>query len=117
VAAVDFAKGSTTYCAGAFAAHADRDQFRSMAEERIHRKLAAILAADVVGYSRLMAADEAGTLCCTEAASANRLRSGGRRAQRPHCQADRRRHDCRVWQRDRRGELRAVRAERRRIDD
>ena len=32
-----------------------------MAEERINRKLAAILAADVVGYSRLMAADEAGT--------------------------------------------------------
>jgi adenylate cyclase len=30
--------------------------------ERINRKLAAILAADVVGYSRLMAADEAGTL-------------------------------------------------------
>ena len=34
----------------------------SMAEERINRKLAAILAADVVGYSRLMASDEAGTL-------------------------------------------------------
>ena len=33
-----------------------------MAEERINRKLAAIFAADVVGYSRLMAADEAGTL-------------------------------------------------------
>ena len=33
-----------------------------MAEERINRKLAAIVAADVVGYSRLMAADEAGTL-------------------------------------------------------
>jgi adenylate cyclase len=33
-----------------------------MAGERINRKLAAILAADVVGYSRLMAADEAGTL-------------------------------------------------------
>ena len=33
-----------------------------MAEERINRKLAAILAADVVGYSRLMASDEAGTL-------------------------------------------------------
>ena len=32
------------------------------AAERINRKLAAILAADVVGYSRLMAADEAGTL-------------------------------------------------------
>src|SRR5271166_6893081 len=33
-----------------------------MSEERISRKLAAIFAADVVGYSRLMAADEAGTL-------------------------------------------------------
>jgi adenylate cyclase len=61
-AAVDFAKGSTTYCASASAAHAGRNQSRSMTEERIHRKLAAILAADVVGYSRLMAADEAGTL-------------------------------------------------------
>jgi adenylate cyclase len=33
-----------------------------MAEERSKRRLAAILAADVVGYSRLMEADEAGTL-------------------------------------------------------
>jgi adenylate cyclase len=33
-----------------------------MADKRINRKLAAILAADVVGYSRLMGADEAGTL-------------------------------------------------------
>lgn len=33
-----------------------------MAEERVQRRLAAILAADVVGYSRLMGADEAGTL-------------------------------------------------------
>jgi TolB-like protein/class 3 adenylate cyclase len=33
-----------------------------MAEERAQRRLAAILAADVVGYSRLMEADEAGTL-------------------------------------------------------
>jgi adenylate cyclase len=33
-----------------------------MAEERINRKLAAILAADVVGYSRLMEFDEEGTL-------------------------------------------------------
>jgi adenylate cyclase len=32
-----------------------------MAEERVRRRLAAILAADVVGYSRLMGADEAGT--------------------------------------------------------
>jgi len=33
-----------------------------MAEERTQRRLAAILAADVVGYSRLMQLDEAGTL-------------------------------------------------------
>ena len=33
-----------------------------MAEERVHRRLAAILAADVVGYSGLMEKDEAGTL-------------------------------------------------------
>ena len=33
-----------------------------MAEQRVQRRLAAILAADVVGYSRLMGADEAGTL-------------------------------------------------------
>ncbi len=30
--------------------------------ERVTRRLAAILAADVVGYSRLMGVDEAGTL-------------------------------------------------------
>ena len=33
-----------------------------MAEERLQRRLAAILAADVVGYSRLMGIDETGTL-------------------------------------------------------
>lgn len=33
-----------------------------MAEERLERRLTAILAADVVGYSRLMSEDEAGTL-------------------------------------------------------
>ena len=33
-----------------------------MAEERLQRRLAAILSADVVGYSRLMGKDEAGTL-------------------------------------------------------
>ncbi len=32
-----------------------------MTEERVQRRLAAILAADVVGYSRLMGEDEAGT--------------------------------------------------------
>ena len=33
-----------------------------MSEDRVERRLAAILAADVVGYSRLMGADEEGTL-------------------------------------------------------
>ena len=33
-----------------------------MSEERVQRRLAAVLAADVVGYSRLMEQDEAGTL-------------------------------------------------------
>ncbi len=33
-----------------------------MAEERIQRRLAAILAADVVGYGWLMGEDEEGTL-------------------------------------------------------
>ena len=33
-----------------------------MAEERVQRRLAAILAVDVVGYSKLMGADETGTL-------------------------------------------------------
>ena len=38
-----------------------------MAEERAQRRLAAILAADVVGYSSLMQADEAGTLAALKA--------------------------------------------------
>ena len=33
-----------------------------MAKARVERRLAAILAADVVGYSRLMGVDEEGTL-------------------------------------------------------
>ena len=35
-----------------------------MARDSVQRRLAAILAADVVGWSRLMGADEAGTLAC-----------------------------------------------------
>jgi TolB-like protein/class 3 adenylate cyclase len=38
-----------------------------MVEERVQRRLAAILAADVVGYSRLMEQDEAGTLATLKA--------------------------------------------------
>jgi class 3 adenylate cyclase len=33
-----------------------------VAEERLKRRLAAILSADMVGYSRLMSVDETGTL-------------------------------------------------------
>ena len=39
-----------------------------MAEARVERRLAAILAADVAGYSRLMAVDEEGTLAALKAA-------------------------------------------------
>ncbi len=38
-----------------------------MVEERVQRRLAAILAADVVGYSRLMGEDEEGTLATLKA--------------------------------------------------
>jgi len=38
-----------------------------MAEQRVQRRLAAILAADVVGYTRLMELDEAGTLASLKA--------------------------------------------------
>src|SRR5262249_38152681 len=38
-----------------------------MAEEGVQRRLAAILAADVIGYSRLMGHDEAGTLARLQA--------------------------------------------------
>jgi adenylate cyclase len=38
-----------------------------VAEERVERRLAAILAADVAGYSRMMGADEVGTLAALKA--------------------------------------------------
>jgi class 3 adenylate cyclase len=38
-----------------------------VARERIERRLAAILSADVAGYSRLMSGDEAGTLAALKA--------------------------------------------------
>jgi hypothetical protein len=38
-----------------------------MAEARVERRLAAILAADVAGYSRLMGTDEVGTLAALKA--------------------------------------------------
>jgi adenylate cyclase len=39
---------------------------RFMAEARIQRRLAAILAADIAGYSRLMGSDEEGTLAAVK---------------------------------------------------
>ena len=44
-----------------------------MTSPRIERRLAAILAADVAGYSRLMGADEVGTLTHAEGASRERI--------------------------------------------
>ena len=44
-----------------------------MAEERTQRRLAAILAADVVGYSRLMERDEAGTLAALKSRRAEQF--------------------------------------------
>jgi len=38
-----------------------------MSEERVERRLAAILAADIAGYSRLMGRDEEGTLAALRA--------------------------------------------------
>jgi adenylate cyclase len=38
-----------------------------MSKEQVERRLAAILAADVAGYSRLMGADEEGTLAALRA--------------------------------------------------
>jgi adenylate cyclase len=38
-----------------------------MVEERVERRLAAILAADIAGYSRLMSVDEEGTLAALKA--------------------------------------------------
>jgi adenylate cyclase len=38
-----------------------------MAEARVERRLAAILTADVAGYSRLMGTDEEGTLAALKA--------------------------------------------------
>ena len=53
-----------------------------MAEERAQRRLAAILAADVVGYSRLMEQDEAGTLAALKERRRSILRAAGRRSTR-----------------------------------
>jgi adenylate cyclase len=53
---IDLRRASIYYSAGG------AETFASMTEERVQRRLAAILVADVVGYSRLMGQDESGTL-------------------------------------------------------
>lgn len=40
---------------------------RRLSEDRVERRLAAVLAADVAGYSRLMGIDEVGTLAALKA--------------------------------------------------
>ena len=74
-----------------------------MVEERLQRRLAAILASDVVGYSRLMQTDEPGTLArlkklrhviIEEVGGRQRgaTRPGGSSDVRPGCPATRRDH-------------------------
>ena len=73
-----------------------------MAEDRVQRRLAAILAADVVGYSRLMERDEAGTLAVLKARRKAVLEPAGRPAPGPRLQGHRRRRAGRVRERGRR---------------
>ncbi len=67
----------------------------------VERRLAAILAADMVGYSRLMEADEDGTLARLQHAPAGADRSRHRQEQGPDHQDHRRRHAGRVPERHR----------------
>ena len=54
--------GPGQICPQRLVSHRSRLEVQVMAEERVQRRLAAILAADVAGYSRLMGEDEEGTL-------------------------------------------------------
>ena len=57
-----------------------------MAEARVERRLAAILAADVAGYSRLMGNDEEGTLAALKACRRELDRSQDCGTSRPYRQ-------------------------------
>ena len=57
-----------------------------MAEARAERRLAAILATDVVGYSRLMGGDEEGTLAALKSLRKSLIDPEDRGASRPHRQ-------------------------------
>ena len=78
----------------------------AMATERVERRLAAILAADVAGYSRLIGQDEEGTLAALRVIAARADRPRDRRAPRAHGQDHRRRAAGRVRQRRRCAALR-----------
>jgi class 3 adenylate cyclase len=64
-----------------------------VAEARVERRPAAIRAADVAGYSRLMGVDEEGTLAALKA-HRRELIYPIRGASRPHRQNNRRRRAC-----------------------
>jgi hypothetical protein len=61
-----------------------------MPDRAVERKLTAILAADVAGYSRLMGADEVGTLQRLRAHRCELIDPQDCRTQRSHRQDDRR---------------------------
>ena len=73
-----------------------------MERPEVQRRLAAILAADMVGYSRLMEADEAGTLARLKTHRLELIDPAIAKTPRPHRQDHGRRHAGRVRQRRRR---------------
>ena len=72
----------------------------------VTRRLAGILAADVVGYSRMMGADEAGTLAKLQALRREVIDPAIAAHRRPPGQGHRRRGARRIRQRGRGGALR-----------
>ena len=67
-----------------------------MVEERVQRRLAAILAADVVGYSRLIGQDEEGTLRALKAVQDEVIAPQIAETPGTHLQAGRRRSSRRI---------------------
>jgi len=57
--------------------------------KRVERRLAAVLAADIAGYSRLMGADEEGTLAQLKACRKSLFDPKNSRASRTHRQDNR----------------------------
>jgi class 3 adenylate cyclase len=62
---------------------------KRVAQARVERRLAAILAADVADYSRLMGADEEGTLAALKDPATRSCRSKEQGASPAHRQDDR----------------------------